>query len=226
MRRAITCLLILPLATADCAPREDTQQELFVSAPLDFDPTEEYDLSNWWSNDRQLLFLGDGGFYALFDTTNRYRGPAERGRWWQQTFAALWLEPYAELQRQSRRVSIGKIGGRLALNVGRLESMFAIDRPPEVIEDRLIGVWQGAAGHLRLDANGRYMLRPRREWEGRRARPAAVAGHQGTWRVVGDQLRLEPDSPKTQTVTLALQYDEETLELAGGELIPVSTQEE
>ena len=226
MRRAIACLLILPLATAGCAPREDTQQELFVSAPLDFDPTEEYDLSNWWSNDRQLLLLRDGGSYALFGTTNRYRGPAERGRWWQQTFAALWLEPYAELQRQPRRVSIGKIGGRLALNVGRLESMFAIARPPEVIEDRLIGLWQGAAGHLRLDADGRYALRPRRDWEGSGAGPAAVAGHYGNWRVAGDELMLEPDSPNTQTMTLALQYDEETLELAGGKLMPVSTQEE
>ncbi len=35
MRRAIACLLILSLATAGCAPREETQQELFVSAPLD-----------------------------------------------------------------------------------------------------------------------------------------------------------------------------------------------
>ena len=212
MRSVAVAVLMVPLVAAGCSSKEKEEAEPFpVSQPLAFDPTEQYELAAWWSNGEQLLFLGKGGFYAIYEGNNRYRAPVERGRWWQHSYAALWLEPYQELDAEATRVGISKVEGELVITVrGGSRPMSPLDGPPQVVEDRLIGVWQGALGRLRLDSDLRYTLSVPPDPQ---PRPAALAGHHGSWRVEGEALVLQPDSPSTLPLELALRRHDETIVL-------------
>ncbi|MHC4416287.1 MAG: hypothetical protein ACYS0G_13485 [Planctomycetota bacterium] len=214
MRCAMVLMLTLLAVAPGCSTETKEEPEPLVSVPLEFDPTEPYALSVWWTNGDELLYLGADGSYALYEGANRYRAPAERGRWWRQSYAALWLEPYARLRRETTRAAIRKIGNELALDIALLERMTALDRPPEVLEDRLIGDWRGAAGRLRLDADLRYVYSPRPE---RSPTPARLAGHEGAWRVSGNAVWLQPDSPTAKPLVMTVGESNETLVLESAE---------
>src|SRR5687767_11356489 len=119
-----------------CESRHMRDPEPMVSTPLEFDPTEQFELSRWWSNGKQLLRLESNASYALYPDQNRYRLPLERGRWSQQSYAVLWLEPYTQRELVRQRVGITKIDKKFALVVPKYKPMFAIKSPPEVTEDR------------------------------------------------------------------------------------------
>src|SRR5262245_35418629 len=145
MRVLWVALVGLGLASCESSKEGQTPQPV-ISTPLELDPTEHYELSRWWYNGDELLRLDDNAGYVLFDQGNRYHTPLERGRWSQQNYASLWLEPYSRLRPERKRVEIAKLDGKLALNLPKLKPMFAIDRPPAVLEDRLIGGWAGQLG--------------------------------------------------------------------------------
>ena len=211
MRSVAVAVLMVPLVAAGCSSKEKEEAEPFsVSQPLDFDPTEQYELAAWWSNGEQLVFLGKGGFYEIYEGNNRYRAPVERGKWWQHSYAALRLEPYQELDADDTRVRISKVEGELVITVRGGRPMSPLDGPPQVVEDRLIGMWQGALGRLRLDPDLRYMLSTPPDPQ---PRPAALAGHHGSWRVEGEALVLQPDSPSTPPLELAIRRRNETIVL-------------
>lgn len=209
-------VVLVPLL-AGCTSTEQQEAQPVVAVPLELDPTDQYELASWWANGEQLLYLAESGFYALYEGTNRYRTPVERGKWWQLSYAALSLEPYAELRQPPTRVAIRKIAGERTLKVHELRPMLALDGPPQVLEDRLIGRWSGGLGTLRLDRDTRYVFSPRRALEGAAAR---LAAHRGTWRVAGDALRLQPDSPSMEPIELAVQDGDEAIVLTSpdGEL--------
>ncbi len=214
--RASLVLAVCAVLAGGCASKDDDGDAVLAPAPLEFDPTEPYTLSEWWSDGDRLLRLGSDQAYELFDGQNRYHLPAERGRWWQQSYAALWLEPYVKLPRERRRVAVAKSAGRIVLRAGGDEPWRSLDAPPEVVEDRLLGTWRGA-GLLRLWDTMRYDFSPSPDHP---SPVVVVAGHRGSWLVAGDELRLQPDSPSAAPMTLVLEHagDEILLEWSGGTL--------
>ena len=205
-------LLTVPalLLLLGCVTTEDLMPPVVIATPLDPDPTDRIELAEWWTNGRQMIQLKEVGTYARFNSTNRYREPAEHGKWWQQSYAVLWLEPYRE-RREVRRVGITKINGKLALTVGKLEPMHPLEGPPPVPEDGLVGRWQGRFGTLRLGADRRYAFSPPAPLPDR---PASLAGHTGIWRLIDGTVLLQPDAPNIQPIRLRTRRDADDLVLA------------
>lgn len=195
MMRYVLLSILLPAAAllvVGCEKGNSTKLKEAAKTPLEFDPTEQYDLPHWWTNGDELLYLNETGYYALYPGTNRYASPQERGRWGRQNYAALWLEPYEAIQGERARASIRKIDDDLVLQYRALDPMLGVDGPPPVIEDRLIGRWRGPSGSLQLRDNMRYVFSPRPDLP---QQPAALAGHEGRWQVTDGALVLRPDSP-------------------------------
>jgi hypothetical protein len=191
MRVAILIAGMFTLFVAACESQEKQEPPPMVGIPLDLDPTQDYELAAWWTNGEQLLHLGEADTYALYEGVNRYRKPAQRGRWSQLSCAAIRLEPYAQRSQDATRGSIRRVGRRLTIELPPLAPMMGLEGPPPVIEDRLLGRWTAEFGALRLDDDLRYVytLNPDRA----RA-PAAVTKHGGGWRVTDEVVILRPDS--------------------------------
>ena len=194
-----------------CVTTADLMPPVVIHTPLEPDPTDRIELAEWWTNGRQMIQLEDAGTYWRFNSTNRYREPAEHGKWWQQSYAVLWLEPYRERRREAQRVGITKIDGKLALKVGKLEPMLPLEGPPAVPEDRLIGRWQGRFGTLRLGPDRRYAFSPPAPLPDR---PATIAGHTGIWRLADETVHLQSDAPNIQPIRLRVRRDGDDLVLA------------
>ena len=177
---------------------EGTEPPPIVSTPLELDPTEQIELAEWWSNDEQMLRLLENGSYRRYDSANRYHAAAEQGKWWQHSYAALWLAPYRELRPEPTRVAIARIDGRLALRVDDLEPLLELEARPAAPEDKLVGWWEGTFGGLHLGDNGRYAYSPPAPGD----QPATVAGHLGTWRLRERVVWLQPDAPNLQPIRL------------------------
>jgi hypothetical protein len=192
-----SALILTSFSACEKQQREHTQVVAVGATPLELDPLDHVELSRWWSNGKQLLQLDDDGSYKLYEGQNRYATPVERGRWSQQSYAVLWLEPYNTRRAERNRVGITKVDGRLAVVLPKGQSMLAIAAPPAVIEDRLIGRWSSAPGAsqkfgvLRLGSDGRYALTPA---AGVANQPIARAGQSGAWKVRGDEIILQSDA--------------------------------
>jgi hypothetical protein len=209
----IPLLLIIPSLPA-CESTEDLMPPPVIHTPLALDPLEEYELGQWWTNGGQMLRLDDIGFYALYDEMNRYHKPIQRGKWWQQSYAVLWLEPYEALPTEWVRVQISKIDDRLALTIPKREPMFALERPPAVMEDRLLGQWASEKSTLFISGNLRYTLTPARAAiEG----AVIIAGHRGTWRLADDRLLLTPDPPNMGPFEFRVEEEHDALRLHGAQ---------
>ena len=98
MTRGLTFVALLGVAVllAGCASTSKTDLEK-ADTPLPLDPTDDIELAEWWTNGYHLLHLGGDGFYRLYAENNRYLEPLERGKWWQQSYATVWLETYDQL---------------------------------------------------------------------------------------------------------------------------------
>lgn len=220
MRIFLSAILVTVLATG-CASsaKKDKQDPLAVSTPLPLDPTHNYEIAEWWSNGKQLLQLSESGVYRLYGGINRYHTPVERGQWTRRNYAAIWIEPYAELPREPARVAIRLVGDELELDVRDLQPMTALDAPPDVIEDQLVGGWTGDPGTLVLTDNLRYSFA---RSDPRSSGPAKLATEEGGWRVQDDFLLLQPDSrgmPAT-VVRVHVADDGMYLEAKDGHLVP------
>ncbi len=202
-------LLALALALAGAPGCSSSKKQAALASPslLPLDPTEPQELAEWWSDGKRLLFLDANGTYRLFEGNDRYQEPAERGRWWQQSYASLWLEPYERLGKRSTRVSIRKDGDALALVVPAVGTLSPLAGPPAVIEDRLIGQWTGAPGELRLGQDLRYRLSPRAA----AGAAAALGGQQGAWTVEDDTLLLQPDSAGLAPTLIRIRQQDESI---------------
>jgi len=211
MRLTMTVICTAAALLTGCKsdePRE-RQADRPIAAPLELDPTEHVALAHWWSNGKQLLHLDDSAFYSLHEGLNRYNAPIERGRWAQQSYAALWLEPYTTAQAQRMRVTITKIDGKLALVLPKAEPMFALERPPATLEDRLIGKWNGAIGTLRLNDDMRYTLASAAGATASKSTPAVRGSHVGYWSIINQQLVLQPDGPGDEPLRLPLTVEKD-----------------
>ncbi|MHC5004518.1 MAG: hypothetical protein ACYTJ0_15500 [Planctomycetota bacterium] len=207
----LAALLAVIAIASGCASPEQTE-EPEVHLPLDHDPTDEIVLGEWWSDGARLLRLERDGSYALYDSTNRYRSPAEVGRWDRSSYAVLWLQPYDELDTRRVRVAIDRLDdGELGLIPPGQAVLLPIDGPPAVVEDRLIGAWVGGAGRLLLREDGRYWFDPSRQG----GRPVGRAGHIGRWRVEGEVLHLAPEAQVVAEWTLQVVTDAEAIRLEG-----------
>ena len=206
-------LSLMTLAACGCESRHMRETEPVVSTPLEFDPTEHYELSRWWTNGTQLLRLESNASYALYPDQNRYRTPMQRGRWSQQSYAVLWLEPYTQREPMRQRVGITKLDGKLALMIPKYKPMHAIKSPPEVTEDRLFGTWEGPGGRLRLGSDMRYSYSPAMP-DGVHS-PIARAGQVGTWLIAADRVILQPNVSGSDPVRLNMTIEEKNVTMTG-----------
>ncbi len=218
MRYALMTMPVVLIALAGCASNDKTPEPVVISLPLNFDPTEEYDLPRWWSNGKELLHLLDKGDYRLYTDNNRYHRPVERGQWSQLSYAALWLDPYAQRSAEAARATISRAKGVLVLNYRRFAAMVELELPPEVLEDRLIGGWRGDSGILRLGADLRYSLSlPPPQG----ARQATLGSQEGAWLLEGDTILLAPDSAALPPTTVRVRDEDDTitLEISGAKMV-------
>jgi hypothetical protein len=214
------CIVLTAIVGAGCASeKKKTPDPLTLSTPLPLDPTETYEIAEWWTNGKQLLQLSEMGVYRLHDGINRYRTPIERGRWSRRNYAALWIEPYAELPREPTRISIRRVGDRLELDMRSLQPMTALETPPDVIEDHLIGGWSGDVGSLVLGSDLRYSFSRSTT---RSSGPAELASEEGGWKVQDDFLVLRPDSRGIATTVVRVLVNEDGmfLDTQDGRLVP------
>jgi len=185
--------------------QKEREAELAAPGPLEFDPTDHYELPRWWANGAQMLRLDSSGEYSLYGSSNRYGTPLEYGRWGKQSYAKLWLEPYTTQAPDPRRVTITKIDGKLALLIPGRAPMKGIDKPPLVIEDRLLGAWSGALGTLVLNPNMRYSLSTASLPSVAQSGEAVIhSGGNGRWQIIEKQLILRPDAPGAPILQLPL----------------------
>ena len=220
MRFIVAATLVLIVAYGcDSKAKKQEQDPLVASTPLSLDPTDVPELTEWWTNDTQLLQLSESGVYRLYAGTNRYHMPMERGQWTRRNYAALMIEPYAELPSQPARVSIRRVGDELRLLVRNLQPMHSLADPPKVLEDRLIGGWTGEGEALRLGADLRYSFSRQ---AARTSGPASLGSEEGGWEVQDDLLILQPDSRgMLPTIVRVHETDDEMfLETGGRRLVP------
>jgi hypothetical protein len=98
--------------------------------------------------------------------------------------------------------------------------MYAVQNPPPVMEDRLIGTWEGGGlGQLELRSDMRYALAAADGASPRQGIPAVRGGQNGRWSVSNHELVLTPDAPDAQPMRLQLNVADEknaTIEAPGG----------
>ena len=189
-------------------------EQAAIGPRLNHDPTDRAPLSQWWANEKVLLRLEENSAYSLYAGTNRYLPPMEHGRWSQQSYAALWLEPYNTIKVDPRRVRISKVGDKLALTLpGSVEPLMALDRPPLVLEDRIIGSWEGGLGSLALSNDLRYSLTPK-PGAGSAQLPQLTSMRKGNWKIAENQLVLLSDIPGIEPLRLPLTATNKTVTIA------------
>jgi hypothetical protein len=193
----IVCAVFLALA--GCDSKKKRHSEMMLQTPLELDPTEHHDFDGWWSNGREMLHLDVDAAYQFFATTNQYSQPIQRGRWSQQNYATLWLEPYSELTSSRVRVTVMKTDGQISISLPQRAPFSRINAPPPVLEDRLVGRWTGPVGNLNLTSTMRYTLAPEEKLVN--GEPSGViVGHRGTWALANQDLVLQPDAGAVQAM--------------------------
>ena len=188
------CALVFLWLLVGCEMTPEEEAAYMYPPPpgdlLDHDPTEAFEISQWWTNGSELLQLNEDASFALFSSLNRYHAPQERGRWSKQSYAVMWLEPYSLLPRERVRVRITRTDGELTLVIPKLKPMFAIEGAPAVTEDGLIGMWYGPQGEIHLKGDLRYTYSPESVTG---VSFAGLAGHKGRWQLSDNTLQLHPD---------------------------------
>lgn len=203
----LTAAFVAMIAGLPGCSAQSQREERIVHRPLDFDPTDEYELSRWWSNGRQLLRLDRSGSYTIYPSTNRYHAPEERGRWEQPSYAHLIFKPYRHGSTESRRIPLNKINDQIAIMLPGREPMFGIHQPPDVLEDELLGRWRGPDGKLSLSADLRYVFDPAEDVDSDAI--VRLGRHHGSWTIQGEKLVLQPDSPRISPMTLNIDDGED-----------------
>ncbi len=234
MRFALA-LILLTVLNGGCKSATQRQleaEQTVFAPPMDLDPTQHIEIGRWWSNGTHLLRLDDSNAYALHEGVNRYARPIEIGRWSKLNYAALWLEPYTTATVQPRRVEITRVNGNIALllplpegpAIGgvtqkQMKPMFALPAgPPQVLEDRMLGRWEGPLGTLQLGSDLRFALTPTSDEQVAASVPRIRAMTRGAWRIERSELVLESDVPGMDLLRLPLEVanDHVTIRAPGG----------
>lgn len=173
-----------------------------ISPTLPLDPTQEIELSRWWTNGEELLRLDEEGSFGLYPSLNRYDTPELRGVWSQPTFASVALEPYDRLGSERIRCQLERRqeGGPLSLDVPNRATFRPIDQPPRVPEDDLVGRWADDVGVLVLWSDGTYRYSATKSASADQAAP--VSGHPGQWKLANAHLLLSPLPPQMEVIVL------------------------
>jgi len=211
MKFALCALAFLWLLTGCEMTPEEELAYMYPPPPgelLTHDPTEAFEISQWWTNGSELLRLNEDASFALFNSLNRYHTPQEHGRWSKQSYAVMLLEPYSLLPQERVRVGITRTDGELTLDIPKLKPMFAIEGAPAVIEDGLIGMWLGPQGEIFLASDLRYT------YSRESATGAGLARHRGRWELSDNTLQLHPDVLAMGTFEFELVTGETGLVLA------------
>jgi hypothetical protein len=220
----LAALTILSLGACETQPQADQPPE--PPTPLEIDPTERIELAQWWSNGAQLLRLDQAGSYSLYPDNNRYHEPLEVGRWRRGNYVTVWLDPYVTTgrPRPSSRGELRRVDGRLTLDIpasgprGSIDQLIELQRPPTVVEDRMIGEWSGEGGTLLLAADGRYRYSAP---FGAGENLGRVAGHDGHWTIESGQVIFQPDYGGAIVAELTMQNEAPLrLRMPSGELRP------
>ncbi|NBX37293.1 MAG: hypothetical protein EBR10_08760 [Planctomycetes bacterium] len=132
-------------------------------ANLDIDPTEQIDMSGWWSNGAVVLSVKRDGSFLMWDQPNRYREPSARGRWHRQNYRTFWIEPYFDPKTPGNapprtRCALRRTNGVLLVDVGAASGLAHSTTPPLAPEDAHVGRWNGPGGTLDLRADGSFSL--------------------------------------------------------------------
>lgn len=145
-------------------PPPDTAPAIIPKgAKLDIDPTEQIDITGWWSNGTVLLHVAADGAFVKWNQPNRYRDPAQRGRWHRQTYRTFWIEPYFNPKTAGTappriRCALRRTGGVLLLDVGSALGLAQSATPPRAPEDAHVGRWSGPGGTLDLANDGSWTM--------------------------------------------------------------------
>jgi len=206
------CALVFLWLLVGCEMTPEEEAAYMYPPPpgdlLDHDPTEAFEISQWWTNGSELLRLNEDASFALFNSLNQYHTPQEHGRWSKQSYAVMWLEPYSLLPRERVRVRITKTDGELTLVIPKLKPMFAIEGAPAAIEDWLIGMWSGSQGEIHLSGDLRYIFSPES------VTGVGLAGYKGRWELSDSTLQRHPGVLAMGTFEFTLVTGESGLVLA------------
>ncbi len=206
MRRSLPAVASLLLSVL-CAPfvgsafaQQSAPPIIPKGAKLDIDPTEQIDVSGWWSNGSVLLSVRGDGSFLMWDQPNRYREPTKRGRWHRQNYRTFWIEPYFDPKTPGNapprtRCALRRTEGVLLLDVGDAAGLAQSTTPPLAPEDAHVGRWNGPGGTLDLRADGSYSLTAAPP-PNSSAQPSVVSGR---WTFDGKVIQLfrgeERDAP-------------------------------
>ena len=128
-RAAALFVLIMLIALGGC--EEPAPEQVWrIDQPLELDPTDPPELGRWWGNSAALLDLRADGSFVQYDTPYPTLSPVAEGQWHRGSYAVIWLEPYQTAEPQRLRVSIGKVGERLILQVPDLDLLVELEREP------------------------------------------------------------------------------------------------
>ncbi len=197
---ALACFVALGCLTAPgCESAEPASSETpTYVGPLPFDPTEEYELSEWWTNGQVMMRLRPTNQYMIYASMNRYEPPIQIGRWDQDSYAVIWLHPYTTRSPEPIRMRVRKIDDRIAVQLPGEAPMFGAAGPPRVAEDVVIGEWSDGVNRAKFFATLRY------QW-GRDTGDDIGDPVYGRWSVADDTVViLEPDENKAPIRTLEL----------------------
>ncbi|MCZ6836777.1 MAG: hypothetical protein O7G85_13460 [Planctomycetota bacterium] len=180
---------------------------------LTLDPTEKIEFTRWWTNGTELLRLDKDHRFAIYENQNRYYPPIERGRWDQQSYAVLRLEPYSLLAQDPVRASIARVGGQIEIRIPDLGPFHALPRAPKATEESLFGEWSGTLGSLALKSTMRYIYSP----DASATSAFAKAGNRGRWQLEDGVVKLIPDALGMGPYVMALMAGDDPVRLSMAE---------
>ncbi|MSQ90450.1 MAG: hypothetical protein EXS01_03520 [Phycisphaerales bacterium] len=174
------------------------------SAPkLDIDPTETIEITGWWTNDRQVLFVREDGAFFWWNQPNRFRAVSKSGRWDRQNYRTFWLEPYVDRKTPGvmpprMRGAMRRTDGALRVDIDQLLNFRHLAEAPKAPEDSYVGRWSGPGGSLELKADGKYVLA-----SAQMSDPAPLVArseHAGTWTCDKQYIFLQAEGPGNDPV--------------------------
>ena len=183
-----------------------------ISAPIffpasgtsDLDPTEIVEITGWWTNEREVLYMRDDGAFYFWDQPNRFRAVSKSGRWDHQNYRTFWLEPYFDPKTPGRspprvRAAMRRVEGVLMASLEIAKDLRRVESAPTAPEDSYVGRWIGPGGSLQLDGDGTYELHAAANTDPD-APLISRSGHRGTWSCNEQYIFLSTAGPSSERV--------------------------
>ena len=158
----IGCMLVLLLASPNEGASQSTEAAYATSKPrivrtMEMNPEEPLEIEGWWSDGTHLLEIRPSGDYRIWSTLDRFRTPADVGRWHRENHAVFWLESYRIPKEPRQRVPLWLRDGSLMATLDPDEEAYSkMLVPPSVPAESLIGTWTCADHQLRFTDDLRW----------------------------------------------------------------------